>query len=109
MFSQNSAAWLRAGKWSALGLCFSPPRLYFRPPTPRVGGLVWAASAKAPAEPPESVIAIGDVHNDYDDFVAIPAHRTYRQAEPLDGRQDNICPGRGFYLIAARSHARSWT
>ncbi len=33
--------------------------------------LVWAASAKAPAEPPESVIAIGDVHNDYDDFVAI--------------------------------------
>src|SRR5258708_11570463 len=33
--------------------------------------LVWAASAKAPAEPPESVIAIGDVHNDFDDFVAI--------------------------------------
>jgi len=27
--------------------------------------------AKAPAEPPETVVAIGDVHGDFDDFVAI--------------------------------------
>jgi len=32
---------------------------------------VWAGPAKAPAEPPESVVAIADVHNDFDDFVAI--------------------------------------
>jgi Calcineurin-like phosphoesterase len=31
----------------------------------------WAAPAKAPAEPPETVVAIGDVHGDFDDFVAI--------------------------------------
>jgi len=33
--------------------------------------LAWAGPAKAPAEPRESVVAIGDVHNDLDDFVAI--------------------------------------
>ncbi len=33
--------------------------------------LGWAGPAKAPAEPPESVVAIGDIHNDFDDFVAI--------------------------------------
>src|SRR5260370_33142307 len=31
---------------------------------------VWAGPAKAPAEPPESGVAIADVHNDFDDFVA---------------------------------------
>ncbi len=31
----------------------------------------WAGPAKAAAEPPESVVAIGDVHNAFDDFVAI--------------------------------------
>ena len=31
----------------------------------------WAEPATARAGPPESVIAIGDVHNDFDDFVAI--------------------------------------
>jgi hypothetical protein len=35
----------------------------------------WAEpAAKAPAEPPESVVAIADVHNDFDDFVAILQH-----------------------------------
>jgi hypothetical protein len=34
-------------------------------------GLAWAGPAKAPAQPPETVIAIGDVHGDFDDFVAI--------------------------------------
>ncbi|MGA8623080.1 MAG: metallophosphoesterase [Candidatus Sulfotelmatobacter sp.] len=34
-------------------------------------GLVWAAPAKAPENPPESVVAIGDVHGDFDDFVTI--------------------------------------
>ncbi len=36
--------------------------------------LTWAGPAKAPAEPPESVVAIADVHNDFDDFVAILRH-----------------------------------
>src|ERR1700674_1948756 len=34
----------------------------------------WAGPSKAPAGPPESVVAIGDVHNDFDDFVAILRH-----------------------------------
>ncbi len=33
--------------------------------------LAWAGPAKAPAEPRESVVVIADVHNDFDDFVAI--------------------------------------
>ena len=32
---------------------------------------VWAGPAHPPAGPPELVVAIGDVHNDFDDFVAI--------------------------------------
>jgi hypothetical protein len=31
----------------------------------------WAGAANVPAGSPESVVAIGDVHNDFDDFVAI--------------------------------------
>ena len=34
-------------------------------------GPAWAEPAKAPAEPSEAVVAIGDVHGDFDDFVAI--------------------------------------
>ena len=34
-------------------------------------GLARAGQAKTPPEPPESVIAIGDVHGDFDDFVTI--------------------------------------
>ena len=34
----------------------------------------WARAATAPAESPGSVIAIGDVHGDFDDFVAILQH-----------------------------------
>lgn len=33
--------------------------------------LAWAGPAKAPAEPPQSIVALADVHNDFDDFVAI--------------------------------------
>jgi len=33
--------------------------------------LAWAGPAKVPGEPRESVVAIADVHNDFDDFVAI--------------------------------------
>src|SRR5258706_2278254 len=33
-----------------------------------------AGPAKAPVKPAESVVAIGDVHNDFDDFVAILRH-----------------------------------
>jgi Calcineurin-like phosphoesterase len=33
--------------------------------------VAWAGPANVPAGPPESVVAIGDVHNDFDDFVAI--------------------------------------
>jgi hypothetical protein len=36
--------------------------------------LAFAGPAKAPAELPESVVAIGDVHGDFDDFVAILRH-----------------------------------
>jgi hypothetical protein len=34
-------------------------------------GFTWAIPPKALAEPPETVIAIGDVHGDFDDFVSI--------------------------------------
>jgi hypothetical protein len=34
-------------------------------------GLAWAGPAKGPAEPPKTIVAIGDVHGDFDDFVAI--------------------------------------
>jgi len=33
--------------------------------------LAWGKPAKAPAGPPEPVVAIGDVHGDYDDFISI--------------------------------------
>jgi hypothetical protein len=33
--------------------------------------LAWARPENAPVKPPEAVVAIGDVHNDFDDFVAI--------------------------------------
>ncbi len=33
--------------------------------------LAWGEPARAPAETPETVVAIGDVHGDFDDFVAI--------------------------------------
>ncbi|MGA8310516.1 MAG: metallophosphoesterase [Terriglobales bacterium] len=34
----------------------------------------WAGPAKAPADQPEAVVAIGDVHGDFDDFVALLQH-----------------------------------
>jgi Calcineurin-like phosphoesterase len=34
-------------------------------------GLVWAGPAKAPADQRDAVVAIGDVHGDFDDFVII--------------------------------------
>jgi len=34
-------------------------------------GLAWAGPAKTPAQKPEVVVAIGDVHGDFDDFVTI--------------------------------------
>lgn len=37
-------------------------------------GLAWAKPKKTPAEPSESLVAIGDVHGDFDDFVAILQH-----------------------------------
>src|ERR1700745_2585231 len=37
--------------------------------------VAWAEPAKDKAESPESIVAIGDVHGDFDDFVAI-LHRT---------------------------------
>ncbi|MGB8495996.1 MAG: metallophosphoesterase [Candidatus Acidiferrum sp.] len=36
--------------------------------------LTWAGPATAPAEPPETVVAIADVHGDFDDFVTILQH-----------------------------------
>ena len=37
-------------------------------------GLAWAGPAKVPASQPEAVVAIGDVHGDFDDFAAILQH-----------------------------------
>lgn len=37
-------------------------------------GWVWAGPAKAPAERPKTVVAIADVHGDFDGFVAILQH-----------------------------------
>jgi hypothetical protein len=37
-------------------------------------GLAWTKPKKTPAEPSESLVAIGDVHGDFDDFVAILQH-----------------------------------
>lgn len=37
-------------------------------------GLVWAEPKKASAEHSESLVAIGDVHGDFDDFVALLQH-----------------------------------
>ena len=37
-------------------------------------GLAWAGPAKTPGDAPESVVAIGDVHGDFDDFVSILQH-----------------------------------
>src|SRR6266852_2426979 len=36
--------------------------------------LAWAGPAKTPGDAPESVVAIGDVHGDFDDFVSILQH-----------------------------------
>ena len=36
-----------------------------------VAGLAWAGRAKTKADPSDAVVAIGDVHGDFDDFVAI--------------------------------------
>src|SRR5438445_13533878 len=33
--------------------------------------LAWAGPAKTPAEQAETVVAVGDVHGDFDDFVSI--------------------------------------
>jgi Calcineurin-like phosphoesterase len=37
-------------------------------------GFAWAESVKTPTEPPDTVVAIADVHGDFDDFVAILQH-----------------------------------
>src|SRR5439155_2026828 len=37
-------------------------------------GLAWAGPAKTPGDTPDSVVAIGDVHGDFDDFVSILQH-----------------------------------
>ena len=34
----------------------------------------WAGPAKTPADSPDAVVAIGDVHGDFDDFVALLQH-----------------------------------
>jgi hypothetical protein len=39
-----------------------------------LGGLVWAGPSKDPAERTNAVVAIGDVHGDFDAFVAILQH-----------------------------------
>jgi len=36
--------------------------------------VAWAGPARTPAESAQSIVAIGDVHNDFDDFVAILRH-----------------------------------
>src|SRR3979490_1432532 len=57
-------------------VCFSPHRARISVFLVLVSAaaLAWAGPVKPPAEPPESVVAIADVHNDFDDFVAILRH-----------------------------------
>lgn len=43
--------------------------------------LSWAAPAKTSAEQPETIVAIGDVHGDFDDFVAILQRATIIDAQ----------------------------
>jgi len=53
-------------------VCVFPRRVCISLPLILVSAVMaWAAPALAPAEPPESVVAIADIHNDFDDFVAI--------------------------------------
>jgi hypothetical protein len=52
--------------------CVSPPRACIAILLVLVSSaLAWAVPAKAPAEAPETVVAVADVHGDFDDFVAI--------------------------------------
>src|SRR5260370_38217555 len=54
-------------------VCISPQRVCISVLLVLVSAvLAWAGPAKAPAEPRESIVAIGGVHNALDDFVAIP-------------------------------------
>jgi Calcineurin-like phosphoesterase len=56
-------------------VCVSPRRAFISGLLLLVSAaLVWAGPAKAPPEPRASVVAIGDIHNAFDDFVAILRH-----------------------------------
>lgn len=56
-------------------VCSSPHRSYISVLLILLSAaLAFAGPVKAPAELPESVVAIGDVHGDFDDFVAILRH-----------------------------------
>ncbi len=61
--------------------------------------LAWAGPAKAPVDQRETVVAIGDVHGDFDDFVTI-----LQRAGGLAGRLPWFKSGTCW--IGARSRAR---
>ena len=75
MFSLNSEGPGKEQKMMRPPICLSPHRacifvlLVLLPAIPG-----WAGPAKTPEQPPESVVAIADVHGDFDDFVAILGH-----------------------------------
>jgi Calcineurin-like phosphoesterase len=56
-------------------VCVSSRRAYISSLLVLVSAVpAWAGPPKAPEKAPETVVAIGDVHNDFDDFVAILRH-----------------------------------
>src|SRR6266567_1904929 len=72
IFSLRLCCLTIGGRKMVRPVCVSPQRLCIFVLLVLVSAvLTWAGPATAPAEPPESVVAIGDIHNDFDDFVAI--------------------------------------
>ncbi len=71
-------------------------------------GLAWEEPSKASAEPLESLVAIGDVHGDFDDFVGILQHTG------LIDKQNHWTGGKTTFVQTADlldrgpSRARSW-
>jgi Calcineurin-like phosphoesterase len=70
------SSWLLAGRRLLRGSArVSTRRAYVSSLLVLVSAMpAWAGPAKAPEKAPDAVVAIGDVHNDFDDFVAILRH-----------------------------------
>src|SRR5712691_8309023 len=68
IFSLRLCCLTIGGRKMVRTVCVSPQRLCIFVLLVLVSAvLTWAGPATAPAEPPESVVAIGDIHNDFED------------------------------------------